>query len=98
MSNIYWMKKDKTEKEVYIGHIDAFEWSYIAPEVPNCIKNFNVEGVRVSILRDLSDRYPCANGSSYGRDVWVLCKPGCYKKNLETIEQLIIDLEKECGM
>lgn len=92
----YWAKKNKTEKEVYIGHINAYEWSYIVPDLPKCIKNFNVESIRVSILRDLSDSYPYANGSSYGRDVWVLCKPGCYKKNLEIIEKLKTDLEKEC--
>ncbi len=95
MTNYYWADKKKTEKEVYIGHIDAYEWSFIVPDIPKCLKDFNVEGVRVSILRDLSDRYPCADGSSYGRDVWVLCKPGCYKKNLEVIEKLKHDFEKE---
>ena len=94
----YWAKKNKTEKEVYIGHIDAYTWSYMAPDAPECIKNFNVEGIRVSILRDLSDRYPSYPGTWYGKDVWILCKPGCYKKNLEVIEKLIKDFEKEIGM
>ena len=89
----YWMDDlKKTEKAVYIGHISAEDVMCgvrddIIDEL-NSIKDENdMTGLRFSILRDLTDEYPDYPGYWYGKDVWLIVKPGYFKKNQKLIEE-----------
>lgn len=89
----YWMNDlKKTEKAVYIGHIAAKDKMYgidkdIQEKIDEIRERNDMEGLRFSSLRDLSDEYRCRPGSYFGCDVWLIVKPGYFKKNKELIEK-----------
>lgn len=89
----YWMNDvKKTERAIYIGHITSEEvckgiYEDKKNRLETLMKEVDMTGMRFSVLRDLSDEYPCAPGAYYGKDVWLIVKPGYLKKNSEIIEQ-----------
>lgn len=90
----YWLKNlKKNETAVYIGHISAEDKSYGIDEdyrkkMNDIKKESDMTGLRLSILRDLLDRYPCCDGSYYGCDVWLIVQKGPIKKNQILINKL----------
>ena len=89
----YWMNDVKnTERAIYIGHITSEEVCHgIYEDKKNrleaLMKEVDMTGMRFSVLRDLGDEYPCAPGAYYGKDVWLIVKRGCLKKNSEIIDR-----------
>ena len=97
----YWMNDvKKTERAIYIGHVTSEEvCSGIYEDKKNrleaLMKEVDMTGMRFSILRDLGDEYPCAPGAYYGKDVWLIVKRGCLKKNSEIIDRFKSLIKKE---
>ena len=89
----YWMNDvKKTERAICIGHITSEEVCHgIYEDKKNrleaLMKEVDMTGMRFSVLRDLGDEYPCAPGAYYGKDVWLIVKRGCLKKNSEVIDR-----------
>jgi len=89
----YWMNDvKKTERVIYIGHITSEEvcngiYKDKINRLEALTKEVDMTGMRFSVLRDLCDEYPCYPGAYYGKDVWLIVKPGYLKRNSEVIDR-----------